>query len=264
MSNISNLFGLEGRTAFLSGAAGHLGRHIARGLGAMGARIILNGRNAERLQTFAGELARENIAAECAAFDMADFKAVRAFFGGQKRLDILINSAVTMTAKPWTDVEPEEFDSAYRSSVIGAFEAVRAARPALAAATQATGDAAVVNIATMYALVAPDIRLYSQPGQMSPPHYGAAKAALVQLTRHMASELGPDGIRVNAICPGPFPAPAVIANDPAFGKRLADRTMLRRTGRAEEIAGPVLFLAGPASSFVTGAVLVADGGWTAW
>src|SRR3982074_1649854 len=95
MSNISNPFGLEGRTAFLSGAAGHLGRHIARGLGAMGARIILNGRNAERLQKFAGELARENIAAECAAFDMADFKAVRAFFGTQKRLDILINSAVT-------------------------------------------------------------------------------------------------------------------------------------------------------------------------
>jgi NAD(P)-dependent dehydrogenase (short-subunit alcohol dehydrogenase family) len=264
MSNISNPFGLEGRTAFLSGAAGHLGRHIARGLGAMGARIILNGRNAERLQKFARELAGENIAAECAAFDMADFKAVRAFFDSQKRLDILINSAVTMTAKPWTDVEPEEFDSAYRSSVIGAFEAVRAARPALAAATQATGDAAVVNIATMYALVAPDLRLYSQPGQMSPPHYGAAKAALLQLTRHMASELGPDGIRVNAICPGPFPAPAVMANDPAFGKRLAERTMLRRTGRAEEIAGPVLFLAGPASSYVTGAVLMADGGWTAW
>ena len=264
MSDRSNLFGLEGRTAFLSGAAGHLGRHIARGLGAMGARIILNGRNPERLQKFAGELARENIATECAAFDMADFKAVRGFFGSRFQLDILINSAVTMTPKPWSDVGPEEFDSAYRSSVTGAFEAVRSAQPALAAAARATGDAAVINIATMYALVAPDMGLYSQPAQMSPPHYGAAKAALVQLTRHMASELGRDGIRVNALCPGPFPSPDTIAKDPAFAERLASRTMLRRTGRAEEIVGPVLFLASPASSFVTGAVLVADGGWTAW
>src|ERR1700719_3015062 len=108
LSNTSNLFRLDGRTAFLSGAAGHLGRHIARGLGAMGARIILNGRNAERLKTLAGDLARESIVTECAAFDMADFEAVRAFFGSQKRLDILINSAVTMTPKPWRDVDPEE------------------------------------------------------------------------------------------------------------------------------------------------------------
>src|SRR5258705_830233 len=117
MSNTSNLFRLAGRTAFLSGAAGHLGRHIARGLGAMGARIILNGRNAERLAAFAGELARENIFTECAAFDMADFKAVRGFFGRQKRLDILINSAVTITPQPRADVDLEEVDSAHPSSV---------------------------------------------------------------------------------------------------------------------------------------------------
>src|SRR2546430_14106409 len=100
MSKPSNLFRLDGRTVFLSGAAGHLGRHIARGLGAMGARIILNGRNAERLKALAADLAGENISAECADFDMADVKAVRAFFGSQKRLDVLINGAGTMTAKP--------------------------------------------------------------------------------------------------------------------------------------------------------------------
>src|SRR5258705_790601 len=137
MSNTSNLFRLDGRTAFLSGAAGHLGRHIARGLGAMGARIILNGRNGDRLTAFAEELERENIATECAVFDMADFKAVRGFFGGRFQLDILINSAVTMTPKPWSDVAPEEFDSAYHRAVTGAFDAICPGHPASTAA--ATG-----------------------------------------------------------------------------------------------------------------------------
>jgi NAD(P)-dependent dehydrogenase (short-subunit alcohol dehydrogenase family) len=116
----------------------------------------------------------------------------------------------------------------------------------------------------MYAHVSPDPKLYSEPGQMSPPHYGAAKAGLVQLTRHLAAELGPDGVRVNTLSPGPFPKPEVAARDPEFATRLASRTMLGRTATAPEIRGPILFLASPASSFVTGSVLAADGGWTAW
>jgi NAD(P)-dependent dehydrogenase (short-subunit alcohol dehydrogenase family) len=258
------LFGLEGRVAFLSGAAGHLGREMAYALGEAGASLILNGRNAARLQAFASELGKAGIAAECANFDMMDFEAVRRFFDGHAALDILVNNAVTMTPKSLVQVTPEDFDTAYRSAVTAAFEAVRAARPALTRAAMARGDASVVNIATMYAAVSPDPKLYTEPARMSPPHYGAAKAGLVQLTRHLAAELGPSGIRVNAVSPGPFPQPAVSERDPAFVDRLAARTMLSRIGKAAEIRGPVLFLASPASSYVTGAVLAADGGWTAW
>jgi NAD(P)-dependent dehydrogenase (short-subunit alcohol dehydrogenase family) len=259
----ANPFRLDGCTAFVSGAAGHLGSVMCRSLGAAGARLILNGRNAERLETFRDELRAENIEASCAAFDMSDLAAVRAFFARQTRLDVLVNNAITMAPKAFAAVQPEDFDLAYRSGVVAAFESVRSARPALTRAAEA-GGASVINVGSMYGLVSPDVRLYSEAGQMSPPHYGAAKAALVQLTRHLAGELGPAGIRVNALCPGPFPREAVLQNDPAFGTRLAERTMLRRTGQAHEIAGPVLFLASAASSFVTGAVLTADGGWTAW
>jgi NAD(P)-dependent dehydrogenase (short-subunit alcohol dehydrogenase family) len=259
-----NPFRLDGRVAFISGAAGYLGREMGFALGEAGAKLILNGRNAARLEAFAAQLGRAGIAAECAPFDMMDFDAVRRFFAVLPRLDILINNAVTMTAKSLAEVTPEDFDTAYRSAVTAAFEAVRAARPALARAAAASGDASVINIATMYAAVSPDPKLYSEPGQMSPPHYGAAKAGLVQLTRHLAAELGPSGVRVNALAPGPFPRGEVAGRDPGFASRLAARTMLGRTGRAAEIRGPILFLASPAASFVTGAMLMADGGWTAW
>ena len=252
------------RIAFISGAAGHLGREMAFALGETGATLILNGRTADRLAAFARELKTADIKSEIAAFDMMDVAQVRAFFAGRARIDVLINNAVTMTPKAFDQVTPDDFTATYASAVTAAFEAARAARPSLARAADDTGDAAIVNIATMYALSAPDSRLYNAPGQMSPPHYGAAKAGLVQLTRHLAGEFGRDRIRVNALCLGPFPRPEVAAHDPAFAERLASRTMLGRTARADEIRGPVVFLSSPASSFVTGSVLVADGGWTAW
>ena len=104
-----------------------------------------------------------------------------------------------------------------------------------------------------------------RPEQASPAHYGPAKAALLQLTRHLAAELGPERIRVNALGPGPVSAGrGRDAPIPPSRARLAARTMLGRTGEAAEIRGPFLFLASPASSFVTGASLPVDGGWTAW
>lgn len=257
-------FHLEGRVAFVSGAAGHLGSAMSRVLAQAGAHVIVNGRNESRLKDFAGELSGRGHSVETACFDVADFAAVRAYFGGLKRLDILVNNAISMTPAPRDALTPEAFDETYRSSVTTAFETARAALAALRNAVKASGDASIVNIASMYALVSPDARLYSNPAQASPLHYGPAKAALLQLTRHLAAEFGRDRIRVNAIVPGPFPRAEVTERDPQFAARLAERTMLGRTGLADEIAGPLLFLASPAASFVTGSSLVVDGGWTAW
>jgi len=260
MAEIAPDFRLDGRVAFISGAAGHLGTAIAQALDRAGAHLILNGRNEARLM----DLAKTLRSAECATFDVSDFESVRKFFAGRDRIDVVVNNAISMTPKPRAALSPEDFDLTYRSSVTATFEIARAALPALRNAVKATNDASIINIASMYGAVSPDARIYAKPEQASPFHYGPAKAALIQLTRHLAAEFGPERIRVNALVPGPFPRPDVRTSDPQFADRLAARTMLGRLGESNEIAGPVQFLASTASSFVTGSSLTVDGGWTAW
>ena len=257
---VQSQFDLKDRIAFVSGGRGHLGAVMSQALAEAGAHVIVNGRDAAQLAAFTDGLRQQGWSAEPAAFDIGDIAAVRAFFAGRSRLDVLVNNAVTMQVKAFGALEPADFAATYLSSVTASFEAVRAALPALERAVAAAGDASVVNVASMYGQVSPDARLYDETGQQSPFHYGPAKAGLLQLSRHLAAELGPRRIRVNALVPGPFPRDV----EAAFGKRLAGRTMLGRLGRKEEIAGPLLFLASPASSFITGSALAVDGGWTAW
>ncbi|HXS06551.1 MAG TPA: SDR family oxidoreductase [Rhizomicrobium sp.] len=257
---LPSIFDLKGRIAFVSGAGGHLGQTMVRALGAAGAHLIVNGRDDEKLAALERQLRSEGHSVERAAFDVGDIAAVRAFFGGLKRLDILVNNAVAMEVKSFQALQPSDFAETYQSAVTAAFEAARAGLPALQQAVAEAGEASIVNIASMYGHVSPDASLYDSRDQQSPFHYGPAKAGLLQLTRHLAAEFGAKRIRVNALVPGPFPAKA----PPELTRRLSGRTMLGRVGRPEEIAGPLLFLASPASSYMTGAALDLDGGWTAW
>jgi NAD(P)-dependent dehydrogenase (short-subunit alcohol dehydrogenase family) len=134
----------------------------------------------------------------------------------------------------------------------------------LAERMRVRGSGSVVLFASMYGLVAPDPTIYQAPMRPNPVDYGAAKAALIQLTRYLASYYGPAGLRFNCVTPGPFPNPQVQADDPRFITELGKKTALRRIGSNREIVGPTLFLLGDSSSYVTGHSLVVDGGWTVY
>lgn len=261
------MFRLDGRTVFVSGAAGHLGQAMVRGYLSAGAHVILNGRNAERLDTLRAKLRQEKYDADAiavSAFDMRNDDALARCLATLPRLDVLVNNAITVEMGTIASTAPDQFASAYDSGVRAAFSAMRIAEPALLKAVSATGHAAVINIASMYGTVSPDPSIYGDTGLNSPPHYGPAKAALLQLTRYMAAHWGPRGIRVNAIAPGPFPREEFQHQHTAFVERLAAKTPLARVGAPSEIAGAAVFLASDAASYITGATLAVDGGWTAW
>src|ERR1700759_937632 len=142
------LFDLKDRVAFVSGARGHLGQAMARALASAGAHVIVNGRDDGALAVFERQLRGEGYSVTRAAFDVGDIAAVRTFFGGLKRLDILVNNAVAMQVKSFQTLEPSDFALTYQSSVIASFEAARAALPALREAAAQAGDASIVNIAS--------------------------------------------------------------------------------------------------------------------
>ena len=129
------------------------------------------------------------------------------------------------------------------------------------------GRGSIINVATMYAIVAPDPHLYEGTRFLNPPGYSAAKAGMLAFTRYVASFWGSSGVRANAILPGAFSnteeasGNSVDPDDP-FILRLSERTCVGRPGRPQELAGALLFLASDASSYVTGHALVVDGGWT--
>ncbi len=250
-----DLFRLDGRVALVVGGGSGIGQAGAIALGAFGARCVIADVDPGRSAGTVAQIVADGGAADALAVDVRDTTSVDRLVDDvlrrHERLDILLVMPAVNIRKRLADYTDDEFDRVVDLNFKGTFRVARAvARPMMA---QRSG--AMILMSSMRGTVV-------EPGQSI---YGSTKAAISLMTKGLASELAEFGVRVNALAPSIVATPInqVIRDNPAWNEALASRTALGRWGDVREMAGPIVFLASDASSYVTGTTLYADGGWTA-
>jgi NAD(P)-dependent dehydrogenase (short-subunit alcohol dehydrogenase family) len=237
---------LEGLRALVTGATSGIGKAVAEELGRQGAEVVVHGRNAVRGQAVVDAISREGGKAHFVAADLADPVELNNLVEQVGSIDVLVNNAGFSWFGPTADLDVATFDRLFAANVRAAYFLVAGFAPKMSA----RGTGSIINLASMA----------GQVGLAGAAAYGATKATLASMTRSWAAEFSPTGVRVNAIAPGPvFTAGA--SSDRIEG--LGGTTLLGRAAQPEEIAEVIAFLASPKASYVTGAVIAADGGRTA-
>lgn len=252
MGEFTDMFRLDGRTALVVGAGRGIGASCALGLADFGAHVVcadLDQTHAHRTALLIEEAGGK---ADAVGFDVRRPSAAAAALERFGTPDVLVHTPAINVRKPLLSITDDEFDRVMELNLTGTFRLVRDVGAAMAG----RGSGSVIAFSSIRARVV-------EPGQGP---YAATKAGVVQMLRALAAELAPHGVRVNAIAPGVVETPLTdqIRADAGWARAYADKNMLRRWARPEEMVGAVVYLASDASSYVTGSLLMVDGGWTAF
>lgn len=271
MNFLDNLFNLKDKVAIITGGAGLLGKEYVRALASCGASVTIvdiDTAKVNELKILLQEKFNVKVLGLVADISKKEevekmIKEVMAFFG---KIDILINNAGVSGKFESGNIAPlfenypqEEWDKAWAVNVTGMFLCAQAVGREMVK----SGGGAIVNVSSIYGVVAPDQRLYNKEGELNfvkPVAYSVTKSAVLNLTRYLAAYWGKNNIRVNTLTPG-----GVFDNQDAdFVEKYNQKTPLRRMANPDDMAGPMLFLVSDASKYVTGANLMVDGGWVSW
>jgi len=249
---MQSVFELSGKVALVTGAYRGLGFAIAQGLARAGASVVLNGRRIEAVEPAARALTAQSLKASTAIFDVTDGDAVRAAVTAIEnehgRIDVLVNNAGIQRRGALADFSQQDWDAIIATNLTAPFVVSQAVLPGMIA--RKSGK--IVHIAS----------LMSELARPSVVPYTAAKGGVRQLTRGMAVELAPHNIQVNAIAPGYFATEMnrALIDNPEFNAWVCKRTPAGRWGQPDELAGTAVFLASSASNYITGQLLIVDGG----
>ncbi|HEY1830969.1 MAG TPA: SDR family oxidoreductase [Acidimicrobiales bacterium] len=249
----NDLFSIAGKTALVTGGTRGIGKMIAEGFVDAGATVYISSRKAEVVAEVAAELSAKGtcIGIPADLSTEAECRRLAGEIGAQvDKLDILVNNAGATWGSPLADFDDAAFDRVLALNVKGVFHLTKFLVPLLQAAGTQEEPARVINIGSVDGIHVPVLETYS---------YSASKAAVHQLTRHLAKRLAPS-ITVNAIAPGPFESKMMATTLEAFGEQIAANAPLKRIGRPDDMAGTAIFLSSRAGAYLTGAIILVDGG----
>jgi NAD(P)-dependent dehydrogenase (short-subunit alcohol dehydrogenase family) len=251
---MTSLFDISGKTALVTGGSRGIGLMIARGFVEAGAKVYISSRKAEVCDQVAAELSKIGTCISRPADLSGPAECIRLageIAAVEPKLHILVNNAGATWGAPLAEYPADAFDKVLDLNVKAPFFLTQALLPLIEAAATADDPARIINIGSIDAIQVPLLETYA---------YSSSKAAVHQLTRHLARQLGRKHITVNAVAPGPFESKMMAATLRDFGDSIAKSSPLGRIGRPDDMAGVAIYLSSRAGAYVTGAVIPVDGG----